>query len=393
MPLLFWNVTSALRSAQAVALVFIFSWISVSLGLLRALRAWPRRWTRQAGPGLMVAVDWSVVSDPRAVGGYAAYVPGIPFSQAWIETTLNGPGTLTFYTAGNLGMGSPTEAQFSFSVTGVTGFNLFPWWGSSYSESVVQVPVGQYKARWQFMPGTSGITVYLDNVSFIPAVFAPTITTASPLPPGTAGSAYSVTLTATGGSAPYRWSIALGSLPAGLTLNNDGAIRGTPAMATNASFTVQVMGSDGLASQPRHLAWALFLRPLAITSTARQLTPTNGSPCNWDPRGCSCKPTGISRNLGEDPALWAWAATYGSYTQSWELTLELNLGNVILSQDGSQLRVGVSLGARDSLQVSSEAPANLLELGLGLRRIAGQTYRAFGARMYTNNTVAARVSP
>ncbi len=141
--------------------------------------------------------------------------------------------------------------------------------------------------------------------------------------------------------------------------------------------------------QPRHLAWALFLRPLAITSTARQLTPTNGSPCNWDPRGCSCKPTGISKYLGEDPALWAWAATYGSYTQSWELTLELNLGNVILSQDGSQLRVGVSLGARDSLQVSSEAPANLLELGLGLRRIAGQTYRAFGAQIFTNKAVAA----
>ncbi len=107
MPLLFWNVTSALRSAQAVALVFIFSWISVSLGLLRAqslaqaLDAPGWTWVN-GGSG------WSVVSDPRAVGGYAAYVPGIPFSQAWIETTLNGPGTLTFYTAGNLGMGSPT---------------------------------------------------------------------------------------------------------------------------------------------------------------------------------------------------------------------------------------------------------------------------------------------
>ena len=44
------------------------------------------------------------------------------------------------------------------------------------------------------------------------------ITTAS-LAGGTVGVAYSATLTASGGTAPYTWSIASGSLPDGLTLN------------------------------------------------------------------------------------------------------------------------------------------------------------------------------
>ncbi len=68
----------------------------------------------------------------------------------------------------------------------------------------------------------------------------PTITTAS-VANGTVGVAYNQTLTATGGSKPYAWTVTGGSLPAGLTLGETtGAITGTPTTAGQPSFTVQV---------------------------------------------------------------------------------------------------------------------------------------------------------
>ena len=68
----------------------------------------------------------------------------------------------------------------------------------------------------------------------------PSITTSS-LPNGTLGVAYSQTLAATGGTTPYTWSIAAGTLPAGLSLNSNGVISGTPTTAggpTSITFRV-----------------------------------------------------------------------------------------------------------------------------------------------------------
>ena len=54
-------------------------------------------------------------------------------------------------------------------------------------------------------------------------------------------SSYSAALLATGGKAPFRWSLASGSLPPGLTLNAaTGAIGGTPTKRGTWSFTVRV---------------------------------------------------------------------------------------------------------------------------------------------------------
>lgn len=51
---------------------------------------------------------------------------------------------------------------------------------------------------------------------------------------------YSRTFTATGGSAPYFWSITSGGLPAGLSLATNGVLSGTPTAAGTAGFTVTV---------------------------------------------------------------------------------------------------------------------------------------------------------
>jgi hypothetical protein len=66
----------------------------------------------------------------------------------------------------------------------------------------------------------------------------------SSLPEGVVGLAYSQTLAATGGTAPYTWSVTKGTLPPGLKLQSgSGVISGTLTTAGSSTFTVQVKDS------------------------------------------------------------------------------------------------------------------------------------------------------
>ena len=66
------------------------------------------------------------------------------------------------------------------------------------------------------------------------------------LPSGGTGVAYSASLGAVGGTAPYAWSVTAGALPAGLTLAPaTGIISGTPTTAGLSSFTVSVVDGTG----------------------------------------------------------------------------------------------------------------------------------------------------
>ena len=70
------------------------------------------------------------------------------------------------------------------------------------------------------------------------------ITTAS-LSAAQQQAAYQATLTASGGSAPYLWSLSSGTLPAGLSLTSaTGEISGSASKTGSFSFTVQVQDSS-----------------------------------------------------------------------------------------------------------------------------------------------------
>ena len=103
------------------------------------------------------------------------------------------------------------------------------------------------------------------------------ITTASALPTGAVGQPYSQTLSASGGSTPYRWT-ATQALPAGLNLNTStGLISGTPTAAGSFSFAVQVTDA---AQTSATATFSLTITPatLTITTVSPLFTGTVGTP-------------------------------------------------------------------------------------------------------------------
>jgi hypothetical protein len=144
-------------------------------------------------------------------------------------------------------------------------------------------------------PTTNGVyavaIAVTDNETPNPAIakasFAVTVYQASKLilaamalPPGTEGTPYTATLTASGGLQPYNWSISSGTLPPGLSLdpstcNNSSVpcmISGTPTASGPYVFTVQVQDSgSGSQQQTAKTQFSILIvnpPPLMITTTS-----------------------------------------------------------------------------------------------------------------------------
>jgi hypothetical protein len=89
------------------------------------------------------------------------------------------------------------------------------------------------------------VTLDTNNVAVCAAGCAPINLAPTTLPNASQGQAYSQALSATGGLAPYAYSVTAGSLPPGLVLSAAGLIAGTPTSAGTFSFTVTVTDAAG----------------------------------------------------------------------------------------------------------------------------------------------------
>lgn len=86
-------------------------------------------------------------------------------------------------------------------------------------------------------------TFYVTNSPGL--VLCPAISIApAALPTATVGVPYSEQLTAAGGTAPYTFSLIVGTLPEGLSLSTAGLIAGTPAVGSSGSHTVGIRATD-----------------------------------------------------------------------------------------------------------------------------------------------------
>src|SRR6185437_7869980 len=86
--------------------------------------------------------------------------------------------------------------------------------------------------------------------------------TTTQLPSAQVGVLYKATLTATGGSTPYKWGLSSGSLPSGLSLaSNTGVISGTPTMPGTFTFGVTVTDAASK-SQTKSVTYSIVVVPV-----------------------------------------------------------------------------------------------------------------------------------
>ena len=139
----------------------------------------------------------------------------------------------------------------------------------------------------------------------VPASVPPVISTTN-LAPATQTRPYSASLTMSGGTGPFTWSISAGSLPTGLSLNSStGVISGTPTGTGTSNFTVKVTDATS-ATNSQALNLTVNPAPVITTSSlpgalqansySQTLTMTGGTgPIAWGISSGSL-PVGLSLN-------------------------------------------------------------------------------------------------
>src|SRR5205823_2757130 len=139
-------------------------------------------------------------------------------------------------------------ATFSVSATGTAPLS-YQWKknglavSGASSSAYTTLPTSSSDTGAQFtvvVSNSSGSVTSSAAVLTVSTSIPPLELTTSQLPGGTVGSSYSTTLSASGGTPPYSWSVSSGTLPTGLSLSSSGALSGTPTVAGSFPFTVAV---------------------------------------------------------------------------------------------------------------------------------------------------------
>jgi len=246
-------------------------------------------------PGITVSNTGTVSGTPSAAGNYSFTVrstdsstgTGAPFSTTRTyaltidaPTITVAPATLPNPTVGvaysQTVTASGGTAPYTFAITA----GAIPA-GTTFGNSGTLSGTPTAAGTFNFTVTATDNGGFTGSRTYTVAVAAPTIAVApTTLPGATAGQAYSSTVTASGGTAPYAYAITGGSLPSGMTLSATGVISGTATAAGTSNFTVTATDSSTGTGAPfsGSRAYALTVgAPTVVVAPATLPNPTVGN--------------------------------------------------------------------------------------------------------------------
>lgn len=158
-------------------------------------------------------------------------------------------------------------------------------------------------------------------------VFSLTIVTDS-LPDGVIGTAYSQTLSASGGYGSYGWTISSGALPDGLSLSSGGIISGTPTKTGKFSFTVKATDTNGTTASQ---ALSILVSSGTSDATLCSLTLSAGT---------------LSPSFASEA--YSYAATVSNSTASLTVTPTTSYSGASVTVNGKAASTAVALSVGDN---------------------------------------------
>ncbi|WP_428144454.1 IPTL-CTERM sorting domain-containing protein [Delftia acidovorans] len=173
--------------------------------------------------------------------------------------------------------------------------------------SITYTPTAGYSGPDSFTYSATNATGTSSPATVSVTVSAPTIAlTPTSLPNGTTGSSYSTTLSASGGMAPYTYTITAGTLPIGLSLTvSTGLISGTPSSSGTTNLTITATDANG-ATGSRAYTFAINAQaPVAGAVSATVAANSSANPITLNLSGGAATSVAI-----------ASAASHGTATAS-----------------------------------------------------------------------------
>ncbi|MGN7737091.1 Ig-like domain repeat protein [Ensifer sp. 22564] len=205
------------------------------------------------------AGDASYNAAPQVQQSFAVN-PAVPLAGA-VSATVSAnssanPITLSLSggTATSVAVGAPAAHGTATAVGATITYTPTPGYAGPDSFTYTATNAGGTSSPATVTITVSAPTIVLPNVS---------------LAAGTVGTAYSQTLTASGGTSPYTFSVS-GTLPAGLTLSPGGVLSGTPTVAGSYSFQIAATDSSTGPSAP-------FSGSRGYTLNVNEIVPVAGA--------------------------------------------------------------------------------------------------------------------